>query len=83
MGMARREVLVQLDDDLVIRLDAIAEVRGTSRSALLREGALAVIDADERLAADRRLVDAYRRQPEDPALIESAARLAARIVPEW
>lgn len=83
MVMARREVLVQLDDDLVGRLDEIARAQGTSRSALLREGARAVIDADERLAADRHLVDAYRHQPEDPALIESAARLAARTVPEW
>lgn len=81
--MTRREVLVQLDDDLVSQLDKIARARGTSRSALLREGAHAVIDADERMAADRRLVDAYRRQPEDPALIESAARLAASTVPEW
>ena len=83
MLMARRQVLVQLDDDLVGRLDEIAQVRGTSRSALLREGALAVITADERTAADRRLVDAYRRIPEDPVLTESAARLAAHTVPEW
>lgn len=81
--MARREVLVQLDDDLVDRLDEIARTRRSSRSALLREGARAVIDADERLAADRRLIEAYRRLPEDPALIESAARLAARTAPEW
>ena len=83
IAMARREVLVQLDDDLVGRLDEIARARGTSRSALLRAGARAVIDTDERIAADRRLVDAYRRLPEDPVLIESAARLAARTVPEW
>lgn len=83
MFMARREVLVQLDDDLVGRLDEIARLRGTSRSALLRQGARAVIDADEQTAADRRLVDAYRRIPEDPALIESAARLAAHTIPEW
>ena len=83
MVMARREVLVQLDDDLVDRLDEIARARGASRSALLREGARAVIDADERAAADRRLIEAYQRLPEDPALIESAARLAARTAPEW
>ena len=35
-------------------------------------------DPGEQLAADRRLIEAYRRLPEDPALIESAARLAAR-----
>ncbi len=83
MVMARRQVLVQLDDDLVGRLDEIAQIRGTSRSALLREGAQAVIAADERMAADRHLVDAYRRIPEDPVLTESAARLAAHTVPEW
>ncbi len=81
--MARREVLVQLDDELVGELDEIARARRTSRSALLRAGARAVIDADERLAADRRLIEAYRRLPEDPALIESAARLAALTAPEW
>ena len=47
------------------------------------EGGRAVIDADERPDADRHLADAYRRQPEDPALIESATRLAARTMPEW
>lgn len=35
-------------------------------------------DPGEQLAADRRLIEAYRRLPEDPVLIESAARLAAR-----
>src|SRR4051794_7390140 len=36
--MARREVLVQLDDDLVNRLDALAAELDTSRSELLRRG---------------------------------------------
>ena len=47
------------------------------------EGARAVIDPDEHLDADRHLADAYRHLPEDPALIESAGRLAARTTPEW
>jgi len=44
-SMARREVLVQLDDDLVSRLDHLASERGTSRSELLRNGAIAVLEA--------------------------------------
>ena len=32
---------------------------------------------------DRDLVAAYRRQPTEPALVRSAARLAARTAPEW
>ena len=83
MVMARREVLVQLDDDLVADLDRIAAARSTSRSELLRQGARAVIEADEEAAADAELIAAYRRQPPDPALVQSAARLAARTAPEW
>lgn len=81
--MARRQVLVQLDDDLVDRLDALAAQERTNRSALLRRGALAVLEAAEIEAADRAFAEAYRRQPPDPALVEAAARLAAATVPEW
>lgn len=83
MPMVRREVLVQLDDQLVEQLDALARKAGTSRSELLRRGAVAVLEAADLSEADQQLVDAYRRQPQDPAIVEAAARLAARNVPEW
>lgn len=83
MLMARREVLVQLDDDLVEHLDAVAKTLGTSRSELLRRGAQAIIDSEDMRVADRELATAYRRQPAEPALVRSAARLAARTVPNW
>lgn len=83
MAMARREVLVQLDDDLVAQLDALATQLGTNRSELLRRGAAAVITAEDLSTADRDLVAAYRRQPPDPALIQSARRLAAETAPAW
>ena len=81
--MARREVLVQLDEGLVRDLDDLAVKLGTNRSELLRRGARAVIEAEDVAAADAELVAAYRRQPADPALVESARRLAARTSPEW
>jgi metal-responsive CopG/Arc/MetJ family transcriptional regulator len=81
--MARREVLVQLDDDLVARLDQLAEQLGTNRSELLRRGAAAVITAEELASADRELIAGYQRQPPDPALVQSARRLAARTAPAW
>jgi metal-responsive CopG/Arc/MetJ family transcriptional regulator len=81
--MARKQVLVQLDDDLVERLDSVAADEGVSRSALLREGALAVIQAHCEAAADRRLREAYRNVPQDAALVASAARLAAETAPDW
>jgi hypothetical protein len=81
--MARRQILVQLDDELVGRLDALAATAGTSRSELLRRGALAVLEAADLAQADRELVDAYRRQPQDPAIVTAAARLAAQTAPGW
>ena len=83
MLMARREVLVQLDDDLVARLDALAADLGTNRSELMRRGAQAILEAEALATADRALQQAYRRQPVDPALVESARRLAAETAPAW
>jgi metal-responsive CopG/Arc/MetJ family transcriptional regulator len=83
MVMTRREVLVQLDDDLVERLDALAADLGTNRSELMRRGAQAILEAEDLAAKDRQLQLAYRRHPADPALVESARRLAARTAPQW
>jgi metal-responsive CopG/Arc/MetJ family transcriptional regulator len=83
MVVARKEVLVQLDDELVSRLDELAAAQGTSRSELLRRGALAVLEAADTERADQELQEAYRRIPQDPALVKAARRLAARTIPEW
>ncbi len=83
MPMGRRQVLVQLDGELVADLDRLAKALDTNRSELLRRGAKAVIEVEAGFAADRALVDAYRRQPADPALVLAAAKLAARTAPSW
>ncbi len=83
MVMGRKEVLVQLDDELVERLDLLAEQQGTNRSELLRRGAAAVLEAAEQAEADRALHAAYRRLPQDPAIVTAASRLAAQTAPEW
>lgn len=83
MVVSRREVLVQLDDELVERLDRLAQAENTSRSELLRRGAAAVIEAADQIDADRILQEAYRRVPQDPALVASARRLAAETAPAW
>ena len=54
-----------------------------SRSELLRRGALAVLEADHLAEAERSLVEAYRRHPQEPAVVEAARRLAAETAPEW
>jgi metal-responsive CopG/Arc/MetJ family transcriptional regulator len=81
--MGRREVLVQLDDDLVARLDRLAAKRGTNRSELLRRGAVAVLDAEEIRQADTELQASYRSTPQDPIVVEVAARLASETIPNW
>ena len=83
MVVSRREVLVQLDDELVANLDELARRRGVSRSELLRQGALAVLEAEEVAVADAQLQEAYRRQPQDPVLVDAARRLAAETAPAW
>ena len=83
MVMPRKQVLVQLDDELVEQLDQIAERLGVSRSELLRRAATALLEADEMAEADRHLIESYRQTPQDPALVEAATRLAAIAVPDW
>lgn len=83
MCMARKEVLVQLDDSLVSALDRLAAERGTSRSDLVRRGVLAVLDAADVARSDHELQEAYRRVPPDPALVESARRFAAETTSPW
>ena len=83
MVMARREVLVQLDDDLVEALDRIAAVRGTSRSEVLRRAARAIVEADEEARADAELIAAYTAQPQDPAETDAYMRIAIESWPDW
>jgi hypothetical protein len=83
MVMARREVLVQLDDDLVAELDDLSRRTGVSRSALLRRGAMALLEADRLARADERLIMAYGEQPPDGALLESSRRLASETAAGW
>lgn len=83
MVMARKQVLVQLDDDLVAELDDVAARLGVSRSELLRRGARAVLQADYWATADEELVEGYLRIPEDRSFVETAHRLSVEAATEW
>lgn len=74
---------MQLDGELVSRLDEVASAEGVSRSELLRRGAIAVLDARDSVANDERLREAYRRLPPNSLVVEAASRLAARTSPNW
>lgn len=83
MVMARKQVLVQLDDDLVARLDELGARLAVSRSQLLRRAALDMLDRAWELEAEQLTIAAYLKQPEDPAWVATATRLAAETAPEW
>jgi len=83
MTMARKEVLVQLDETLVEQLDTMASQLGTNRSALLRSAAAALITAHEERLADEAMRLAYRDAPQDPIFIQAALQLARENTPPW
>lgn len=63
----RRQILIQLSDELIAALDERASRLGVSRSALIRQAIEAHLRDDVRAEIDRRIVEGYRRiPPEDP-----------------
>jgi len=82
-SMARKQVIVQLDDRMVGELDRRAKKEGVSRSELIRRavlGHLRDLDWEEQ---DRITIEAYRRVPEDPKEDEALLRVALETWPEW
>jgi len=75
--VARKQVLVQLDDALIRRLDRSAGALELNRSELIRQAVDAYLDACEEAAWDVRTVRAYLDIPEDIAEMEEFQRLAA------
>lgn len=62
--VARRQVLIQLSDELLEKLDAQARARGTSRSALVRDAIERYVVKETEEEKDRRMIEGYRRIPE-------------------
>lgn len=65
--MVRREILVQLTDELRQALDEEAALRGVSRSAIIREAAAQYLASAQQRSVGRRIVDGYRRIPQGTA----------------
>jgi metal-responsive CopG/Arc/MetJ family transcriptional regulator len=73
--VARTQTLVQLSDELLSQLDARVVREGRSRSELIREAVAAYLAADRAAEIDRRIVEAYTRQPQEDLLgFEAAGR---------
>lgn len=75
--MARTQTLVQLTDELLAEVDALAARQGRNRSELIRDALSRYLSDDPDAEIDRRIVAAYTRQPQTPdelALAELGAR---------
>jgi predicted transcriptional regulator len=64
-SVARRQVLVQLDDAQVAVLDRLADAADDSRSELIRRAIDLYVEAVGEAVADVRYAEAYARLPED------------------
>lgn len=73
--MARTPALVQLSDDLIARLDALAASARRSRSDLIREAIERYLAADPAALIDAAIVESYTRIPPDE---DFGAQWAAR-----
>jgi metal-responsive CopG/Arc/MetJ family transcriptional regulator len=72
--MARTQTLVQLSDELLARLDRYRTREGRSRSDVIREAVERYLAEDREAELDRRIVEAYTRQPPADAWSDEAAR---------
>jgi metal-responsive CopG/Arc/MetJ family transcriptional regulator len=81
--MARKQVLVQLDDRLVKRLDREARRNKVSRSEFIRSVLNRWFDARETARLERQYREGYRRIPEDPVWTETLGRIAAEMAPPY
>jgi metal-responsive CopG/Arc/MetJ family transcriptional regulator len=80
--MARKQVIVQLDSELVAELDGQAKQARASRSEIIRRACRMFLDSLQEAEWDREYAEAYRRIPEDPHETEALTRLAAENWPE-
>ncbi len=65
MNMARKQVLVQLNDDLLAKLDRAMSTSGQSRSQLVRAAIADYLEKFLEDDIDRQYVEAYTRHPPD------------------
>lgn len=78
----RTQTLVQLNDELLRRLDERAAREGRSRSSLIREAIEAHLYDEEKARIDREIVEGYERVPTTPEELEIAEREAREAIRE-
>jgi metal-responsive CopG/Arc/MetJ family transcriptional regulator len=76
MILARRQTLVQLNDELLAQLDELAARLNVSRSQLIRDAIEQYLHDEREAEIDREIVEGYTRIPpsEHDPWAEAAAR---------
>lgn len=82
MPITRKQVLVQLSDELIEMLDHEAARRGVSRSALIRAAVEDHLQDETEAEKIARWLDGYRRMPETEEEMRWAEESARRMVEE-
>jgi metal-responsive CopG/Arc/MetJ family transcriptional regulator len=82
-GMARKQVIVQLDDGLVDELDRLAAMESVSRSEILRRASREYLDSSDERRKEQEMIEAYRRCPQDPDEVQALHRVSLESWPEW
>ncbi|MBI2322338.1 MAG: ribbon-helix-helix protein, CopG family [Chloroflexi bacterium] len=78
--MAGTVIQVPIDHSLRAALDRLARERGTSRAEIIRQACLHYIREQAERSDEARYIEGYRRQPEEPALADVQAGLAAAVL---
>lgn len=76
-----RVIKVAFDGELLAELDGVARELGTSRSSLIRQACREWLRLQREALLDDEYEAGYRRVPQDPAMGQALANLAAEVLP--
>lgn len=80
--VTRTQTLVQLNEDLLRRLDERAAREGRSRSALIRDAIEGYLFDEGKARIDREIIEGYERIPTTEEEIATAERETRRMIRE-
>ena len=81
-AMPRKQVLVQLTEELIERLDELGRRLGRSRSAIVRDAVERYVVKESEAEKDRRLIEGYTKYPPDGEFDASAGENLRRLIEE-
>lgn len=82
MPVSRTQTLVQLNEDLLRRLDERAAREGRSRSSLIRDAIKGYLYDEENARIDREIREGYERLPTTEGELREAEREAREAIGE-